>query len=90
MPFLIFIAVVIFIVLCIVIANVKIVPQANAYVIEKLGAYSTTWGTGLHVKVPFFDRIARKVSLKEQTFRLSRLSQRIMLQCRSTQLYISR
>ena len=66
MPFLIFIAVVIFIVLCIVIANVKIVPQANAYVIEKLGAYSTTWGTGLHVKVPFFDRIARKVSLKEQ------------------------
>ena len=66
MPFLIFIAVVIFIVICIVIANVKIVPQANAYVIEKLGAYSTTWGTGLHVKVPFFDRIARKVSLKEQ------------------------
>ncbi|MBQ2603819.1 MAG: SPFH domain-containing protein [Acutalibacteraceae bacterium] len=66
MPFLIFIAVVIFIVLCIVISNVKIVPQANAYVIEKLGAYSATWGTGLHVKVPFFDRIARKVSLKEQ------------------------
>jgi len=66
MPFLIFIAVVVFIVLCIVISNVKIVPQANAYVIERLGAYFATWSTGLHVKVPFFDRIARKVSLKEQ------------------------
>ena len=50
----------------IIVSNVKIVPQANAYVIEKLGAYSTTWSTGLHVKVPFIDRIARKVSLKEQ------------------------
>lgn len=64
-PF-VFIGIIIFIVLVIVIANVKIVPQANAYVVEKFGAYSTTWSTGLHVKTPFVDRIARKVSLKEQ------------------------
>ena len=64
--FLIFLGIIVFIVLIIVISNVKVVPQANAYVIEKLGAYSATWSTGLHVKVPFIDRIARKVSLKEQ------------------------
>ncbi|MBQ8575888.1 MAG: SPFH/Band 7/PHB domain protein [Clostridia bacterium] len=49
-----------------VIANVKIVPQSRAYVVERLGAYKTTWQTGLHLKVPFFERIARNVSLKEQ------------------------
>ena len=46
--------------------NIKIVPQAHAYVIERLGAYSQTWGTGLHIKVPFIDRISTRVSLKEQ------------------------
>ena len=45
---------------------VRIVPQATVYVIERLGAYHMTWETGLHVKVPFFDRIAKKVSIKEQ------------------------
>ena len=50
----------------VVVANIKIVPQANAFVLERLGAYGTTWNTGLHVKLPFLDRIARKVSLKEQ------------------------
>ena len=49
-----------------VISNVKIVPQSRAYVVERLGAYKTTWQTGLHIKVPFFERIARNVSLKEQ------------------------
>jgi regulator of protease activity HflC (stomatin/prohibitin superfamily) len=44
---------------------VSIVPQANAYVIERLGAYHETWNTGLHVKIPFIDRIANKVTLKE-------------------------
>ncbi len=48
------------------IANVKIVPQSRAYVIERLGAYHTTWQTGFHIKIPFFERIARNVSLKEQ------------------------
>ncbi len=54
------------VVLAIVAANIKIVPQSKAYVIERLGAYSTTWQTGFHVKVPFFERVAKIVSLKEQ------------------------
>ena len=49
-----------------VIANIKIVPQTHAYVIERLGGYQTTWGVGLHIKVPFIDRIAKRVNLKEQ------------------------
>ncbi|MBP3441468.1 MAG: SPFH/Band 7/PHB domain protein [Clostridia bacterium] len=54
------------VVMVLIIANVKIVPQSRAYVVERLGAYNTTWQTGLHVKIPFFERIARNVSLKEQ------------------------
>ncbi len=50
----------------VVIANIKIVPQAHSYVIERLGAYSASWGTGLHVKIPFIEKISKKVSLKEQ------------------------
>ena len=50
----------------VIISNIKIVPQANAYVLERLGAFHATWGTGLHFKIPFIDRIAKKVSLKEQ------------------------
>ena len=49
-----------------IIANIKIVPQSKAYVIERLGTYSATWDTGLHVKIPFIERIAKQVSLKEQ------------------------
>ena len=49
-----------------VFANIRIVPQSKAFVIERLGAYSTTWETGLHVKVPFIERVAKTVSLKEQ------------------------
>ena len=45
---------------------IKIVPQAHAMVIERLGMYLATWGTGLHIKIPFIDRVARKVNLKEQ------------------------
>jgi len=48
-----------------IVANIKVVPQAKAFVIERLGAYSTTWNTGLHVKIPIIDRIANRVSLKE-------------------------
>ncbi len=58
--------IIIFILLIILISNVKIVPQAHAYVIERLGTYNATWGTGLHVKIPFIDKISKKVSLKEQ------------------------
>jgi len=53
-------------VLALVIGNIRIVSQSNAVVIERLGAYSSTWGTGIHVKVPFIDRIASRISLKEQ------------------------
>ncbi len=52
--------------LLIVIANIKIVPQAHAFVIERFGAYYATWSTGLHVKIPFIDKISKKISLKEQ------------------------
>ena len=53
-------------VLAVIVANIKVVPQAHAYVVERLGAFHAAWGTGLHVKIPFLDRIAKKVSLKEQ------------------------
>ena len=51
--------------LILVITNIRVVPQANAYVIERLGAYITTWNVGLRIKIPLMDRIANKVSLKE-------------------------
>ena len=54
------------IVLAILISCIKIVPQAKAYVVERLGAYQETWGVGLHFKIPIIDRVARKVDLKEQ------------------------
>ena len=50
----------------ILISNFRVVPQAHAYIIERLGAYQCTWSVGFHVKAPFFDKIARKVLLKEQ------------------------
>ena len=46
--------------------NVRVVQQARAYVVERLGAYSTTWSVGLHFKIPFIERVAKVVSLKEQ------------------------
>jgi len=54
------------IVLITFIANLKVVPQAHTYVIERLGAYHGTWSTGLHFMIPFMDKISKKVSLKEQ------------------------
>ena len=66
-PELIIAIVVILIVALIVLSScVKIVPQANAMVVERLGVYLSTWNVGLHIKVPFIDRIAKKVILKEQ------------------------
>ena len=58
--------VIIVLVLILLITNICIVQQARAYVIERLGAYSATWNVGLHLKIPFIERIAKKVSLKEQ------------------------
>ena len=50
----------------IVIANIKIVPQSKAYVVERLGAYKETWQTGLHIKIPFIEKVSKIVSLKEK------------------------
>ena len=60
------IPVIIVIALVILVRNIRIVPQAQAYVITRLGAYKTTWGVGLHMKVPFIEAVAKRVSLKEQ------------------------
>ena len=57
---------IIVLVLVIVVLNIKIVPQSKAYVIERLGAYSTTWQTGIHFKIPFIEKVSKTVSLKEQ------------------------
>lgn len=62
---LIFIIILVLLVLAAV-SCIKIVPQAHAYVIERLGAYQQTWGVGIHFKIPFIDRVARRVILKEQ------------------------
>ena len=63
---LVVIGIIVVILLMIVISNIAVVQQSRAYVIERLGAFQTVWGVGLHFKVPFIDRIARRVSLKEQ------------------------
>ena len=59
-------AIIFVILFVIVISNIAVVQQSRAYVIERLGAFQEVWGVGLHFKVPFIDRVARKVSLKEQ------------------------
>ena len=61
--FVLFLIIVIFVV---AISNISVVQQSRAYVIERLGAFHAVWGVGLHLKVPFIDRVARRVSLKEQ------------------------
>ena len=63
----IFLVVVLAIIILIVVTScVKVVPQAKAYVVERLGAYQATWSTGLHFKVPIIERVAKRVNLKEQ------------------------
>ncbi len=63
---LIFLIPIVLIVLIILVKNIKVVQQARAVVVERLGAYQTTWGVGLHFKIPFIERVAKTVSLKEQ------------------------
>ena len=63
---LIVLGVIFIIFIVVIIVNAKIVPQANAYVVERLGAYHTTWETGFHIAIPIIDRISKKVSLKER------------------------
>ncbi len=61
----VFIIIVAVIIIALIVTNIRIVPQANAYVVERLGAYMSTWDVGLHVKIPLIDKIAKKISLKE-------------------------
>ncbi|MBQ7857301.1 MAG: SPFH/Band 7/PHB domain protein [Oscillospiraceae bacterium] len=65
MPFVIG-AIVVIVLLIIVISNIIVVQQSKAYVIERLGAFHSVWGVGVHFKIPFIDRVARRVSMKEQ------------------------
>ena len=60
------VAIGIIVLLVLIIPNIKIVPQATTFIIERLGTYRTTWETGFHMKVPFIDRVAKKISLKEK------------------------
>ena len=60
------VAIGIIVVLLLILPNIKIVPQATTFIIERLGTYRTTWETGFHLKVPFIDRVAKKISLKEK------------------------
>ncbi|MBQ3497316.1 MAG: SPFH/Band 7/PHB domain protein [Oscillospiraceae bacterium] len=63
---LIAIGILVLLILILIICNIHVVQQSRAYVVERLGAFSAVWGTGLHLKLPFIERIAKKVSLKEQ------------------------
>lgn len=65
MEWIIFVVIAVLII-ALVLANIRVVPQSKAFVLERLGTYYATWETGLHVKIPFIDRIAKTVSLKEQ------------------------
>ena len=58
--------VLILLILALIVSNIQVVQQSRAYVVERLGAYSATWGVGLHLKIPFIERVVKKVSLKEQ------------------------
>ena len=59
-------AVLLVLVLALIVSNIQVVQQSRAYVVERLGAYSATWGVGLHLKIPFLERVVKRVSLKEQ------------------------
>ena len=66
MPYIVMFLVIIVLILVVLARNIVIVPQASEYVVERLGSYSTTWENGLHFKIPFIERVAKRVSLKEQ------------------------
>ena len=67
---LIILGIILLILLIVIVSNVKVVPQAHAYVIERLGIYHVTWSTGLHVKIPFIDKISKKSFTKRASNRL--------------------
>ncbi|MBR2481267.1 MAG: peptidase, partial [Oscillospiraceae bacterium] len=59
-------AILVILVLILLTTNIRVVQQSKAYVVERLGAYHATWGVGIHFKIPFIERVAKTVSLKEQ------------------------
>ena len=59
-------AILVVLILILIVSNIHIVQQSKAYVVERLGAFHAVWGVGLHLKVPFIERVVKKVSLKEQ------------------------
>ena len=59
-------AVLIVLLLILIVSNIHVVQQSKAYVVERLGAFHAVWGVGLHLKLPFIERVVKKVSLKEQ------------------------
>ena len=63
---LIFLVIMLLVICGLILNNIRVVPQAHAFIIERFGAYYTTWNTGLHVKIPFVDRVVSDISLKEQ------------------------
>ena len=67
---LIILGIILLILLIVIVSNVKVVPQAHAYVIERLGTYHVSWSTGLHVKIPFIDKISKKGFIKRASNRL--------------------
>ena len=76
------------VILAVLASCIRIVPQAQALVVERLGAYLDTWSVGVHFLVPFVDRVAKKVSLKEQVVDFD--PQPVTLPCGLTPLYSSR
>ena len=64
--FALFVALILIVAILLLLSCIKIVPQAHAYVVERLGAYQQTWSVGLHIKMPFIDKVAKRVILKEQ------------------------
>ena len=59
-------AILVILVLLLIVSNIHVVQQSKAYVVERLGAFHAVWGVGLHLKLPFVERVVKKVSLKEQ------------------------
>ena len=93
MPFIPIIIIILVVVLILVLAtNLKVVQQSKAYVIERLGAFHSVWGVGIHFKVPFLERVAKVVSLKEQVvdFPPQPVITKDNVPCRSTRFSTSR
>ena len=65
---LVVILIIVLFIMAVIIANIKIVPQAQKWIIERLGVYHATWEAGLHIKIPFIETIANRVSTKEQVY----------------------